>query len=113
MWEDAESLRRALSGARPTWNAAGFPAELRARVGRWLSARRAEGAPWSALSEALGIAEGTARRWADGGTSGGFVSVQLDAPALRREGPVLITPRGYRVEGLDAAMLHELLERLG
>jgi hypothetical protein len=34
-------------------------------------------------------------------------------PAASPWGPVLVSPRGYRVEGLEAEVLATLLERLG
>jgi len=37
----------------------------------------------------------------------------LPAPASTQAEPVLVTPRGYRVEGLDIARLAELLGRIG
>lgn len=59
----AEALRRALSDGRPSWCAAGYPPELRARSAAWLSSQRAQGTPWRTLAEALGVSVATARRW--------------------------------------------------
>jgi hypothetical protein len=77
-----------------------------------------EGSVVSRLAAELGVAAGTLERWLDGesGESGaervrGFRRVDVvEAPRL---GLILVTPSGYRVEGLELDQLQTLLPSLG
>ena len=117
MEAEAVELRRQLSRSRPARNSEGYPPELRARVGLWLAACRDRGHSWTALGQALGISANTARSWGESARSPGFVEVQT-TPASAELGlecaPLtLVTPRGYRVEGLSLESVVALLEQLG
>lgn len=118
MEAEAGALRRLLQGSRPARNSEGYPPELRTRVGSWLAGRRAEGRSWTELSQVLGISATTARSWGESARASGFVEVQttpqfLSFARLEDAGLTLVTPRGYRVEGLRPADLLALLEQLG
>ena len=120
MADTAEQLRQELALARPSHNAAGYPLELRERVRAWLTARRAEGAGWRHLGTQLGICRTTARTWCRRTSMGEAqervflpVSVERVPPPVSPRVLVLISPRGYRVEGLGAELLVDVLERLG
>lgn len=120
MSDTAEQLRLELAHARPSHNAAGYPPGLRDRVSAWLADQRDQGASWNTLGGQLGISRTTARDWAQRASSGEAeeraflpVSVECVPPRVPPRGPVLVSPRGYRVEGLDVDLLVDVLERLG
>lgn len=73
--------------------------------------------PLSRIARQLGVSVVSLQRWVEQAQPARFrpVQVRLDAePEAPAAGAVvLITPRGYRVEGLDAAGLAALLGRLG
>jgi len=92
-----------------------YPLELRARVAALARARQAAGGSLPALGRQLGIPVVTLKRW---------LQASAPSPAFRRidlaarkpgevengEAPlVLVTPAGYRVEGLTLAGVRELL----
>ena len=120
MSDTAEQLRVELAATRPAHNSAGYPPELRDRAGAWLADRHAEGAGWKALGARLGICRTTARAWARCASRGAAAEVTFLPVAPRPASslassrrPGLVSPRGYRVEGLDSELLVDLLERLG
>lgn len=82
-------------------------------------AREAEAAGWSSsrISRRLGIAWATLERWCSGpplAESGGMreVVVRDDVGTLADPGPVLVTPEGYRIEGLGQEELLAILRAL-
>ena len=118
MEAEAGELRRQLHRSRPTRNSEGYPPKLRARVGLWLAAHRDRGRSWTELGQSLGISAATARSWGEAARGAGFVEVHaapaVAAPAAgETEVLTLVTPQGYRVEGLRLETLVALLEQLG
>jgi hypothetical protein len=73
--------------------------------------------PLSQIARQLGVSSVSLQRWVEQEQPARFrpVQVRFDAePEVASPGGlVLITPRGYRVEGLNAASLAALLSRLG
>lgn len=118
MTETLEVMRALLGANRPrTWNL-GYPAAVRERVRAWVARRRAEGATPSAIAAELGLSRHSVLVWSkpDAGTPA-LVPVEVvaepSAPPTTPAAVVLVSPRGYRVEGLDVAAIGALLERLG
>jgi hypothetical protein len=89
-----------------------YPAEVRQRGAAYLAARKAAGAPMSAVLRELGLRRDTLVRWIGPGEPKArprFVPVAVvEEPA----GIVVHGPCGVRVEGLDIAGVAELLRRL-
>ena len=121
----ADGLRAELERARGKRNRPGYPAEVRARAGTWLARRRQRtGENWTELGKLVGIDRSTAQAWvglaeaADDSNerveAGRFLSVCVDSMprAPTGPGPVLITPAGYRVEGLAGEALIAVLRGL-
>ena len=124
--DDLETLRTLLESERPVRWSVGDPAPVRARVAAYVSARRDAGATCNAISSALGISRRCVQTWGSEQTPLKLVPVEViepdeppaigptkiacTAPSLR---PILVSPRGYRVEGLTLAALAELLASLG
>jgi hypothetical protein len=88
-----------------------FPADLRARAGRWLAKRRAEGATVAELAEELRLAAGTVLRWSsDAKRSRALVPVEV----VSTERTVsVVSPSGFRLEGLSVSEAAALLQALG
>ena len=87
-----------------------FSSELRRQisfVGRQL---RNGGKSWSEIGAELGMRGESVRRLCDDATPG-FAPVEVVNETVAR-GLVLVTPSGYRIEGLDAAGAVRLIRRL-
>jgi len=87
-------------------------------------AGRAKGITWAVLAETTGLHLNTVRHWHEEAISNGTdkksvlpVTVIAEprtsghAAASGKEGPVLVTPQGFRVEGLTLEQLQTLLSR--
>lgn len=90
-----------------------YPADLKALAVALAEERRGE--PLSHVASELGVSELSLQRWIEQGEPARFrpVEVELDSGRVPGRGLVLITPRGYRVEGLQAESLVSLLRVLG
>jgi hypothetical protein len=78
-------------------------------------AEERRGKPLSQVASELGVSELSLQRWIEQGEPARFRPVEIEAESGRASagGLVLITPRGYRVEGLEAESLASLLRVLG
>lgn len=114
--ETLESMRALLKANRPrSWNL-GYPPAVRTRVRAYVAARRAAGGTPTSIATELGLSRQSVMGWtaAEPGAAV-FVPVEvvLDPRPAAPPALVLVSPRGYRVEGLDVAAIGALLERLG
>ena len=129
--ETAAELKAFVHAQRPRSWAQGYPAVVRERVRAYAVARQAVGATAGMIAEELGLSRHSVQAW----TGARPPRVRLrqvvvvpDAepprppasgtptpttPAAVRARPVLVSPRGYRVEGLDVGALVELLAAVG
>jgi hypothetical protein len=111
---DLADLRRLLHQHRPRRARDGYPAAVRRRVAEVARGLVADGWTTHRVAGRLGLAATTLARWLgdDDSDRAAFVPVvvRAEAPAALR--PVLVTPGGYRVEGLDVEQLAALLPRL-
>lgn len=124
------TIRELLASTRPRVSSEGYPPYVRAQAVRAAVRRHREGASWEVVSRELGIARGTLCAWvADaqsdpaqepplGGSSTFLPVVIADEEPGRGSGVdaaglTVVTPRGYRLEGLDLDAAAALLERLG
>ncbi|WP_456481206.1 helix-turn-helix domain-containing protein [Oceanithermus sp.] len=133
---DIHTARALLSRTRPTRNADGYPQEVRAEVSELASHLLREGLPISSIARELGLHRSTVVAWLDAGTasSPSFVPVVLADDAASDQEPVgttaaetrtvvsspsapgrltLVSPGGYRLEGLDLDAAIIALSRLG
>jgi hypothetical protein len=79
-----------------------FAPELRRQISGIVGRLRSEGASWSGIGAELGLPTATVRRLCDGAAPG-FSRVEIVEEAASSTGLVVITPGGFRVEGLDAS----------
>jgi hypothetical protein len=92
----------------PDGNGRRFPATARREIARLAQELRREGKSWREAAATLGVTMESVRRFCQEEPAG-FARVEvIDAEAKA----VLVSPSGYRVEGLSVAALAELLERL-
>ena len=109
--ERAASVRALVAARRPrSWHL-GYPEVVRARVQTYASGRLAAGWTVSQIAEELGLSRYSVASWmAAPGPAARLRSVEVVpdsiavplAPGLGC-GLVLVTPRGYRAEGLDVS----------
>ena len=92
-----------------------YPVELRARVASWARERRADGASWIALAAELGLGLDTVRRWCAEQKPGtrALVPVTVVADHGYERRVSIVSPAGYRVDGLSLNEAGELLRVLG
>lgn len=116
----AEIAGQLRSGRSKKWRC---PPELRSRIVSYGRLCRERGEPYGDIAARLGLVESTLVRWLRTdrkSLEGGFRSVAIVA-SNEEEGEVetfsramrLVTPHGYRVEGLDAQTLAYLLRVVG
>jgi len=89
-----------------------YPAELRALAVAVVQERREE--PLARVAADLGVSAVSLQRWLEPGEPAGFRPVEIEPGPTEASarGLALITPRGYRVEGLEAGVLVSLLRVL-
>lgn len=89
-----------------------YPAELRAVA--VAVAQERSGEPLARVASDLGVSVVSLQRWLEQGEPAVFRPVEIEpGPAtVPAGGLALITPRGYRVEGLEAGVLVSLLRVL-
>jgi hypothetical protein len=111
----AARLRAQLEGLGPRHQGARIPTRLRAEIIAHARAWRAAGASMRAIAAALGVAPESIRRWTQPTLAPALVPVQIVAerPAARTTLLTLVSPRGFRVEGLGLADVGALLAALG
>lgn len=115
MSDTPATLARLLRDRRPKVANRGYPDPIRRRVGAWARAQRTRGASWASLARELPVATTTLIAWAKLASPEGLVPVVVhdEAPAVTApDTPVLVSPSGYRVEGLGLTALAQLLGHL-
>jgi hypothetical protein len=114
-----EVARELKSGRSKKWRC---PSDLRSRIVSYAQFCRERGEPLGDIAARLGLVESTLARWLRKdkiGNQAGFRSVAIIAS---EEGETcnraaasiwMVTPNGYRVEGLDAETLAYILRVVG
>jgi hypothetical protein len=109
MRDEIQKLRAALA-RREGGRGKRFSPELRQRIADVARQLRDDGQSWTRISDALGVPMGSVRRLGDG-EAAGFTAVELVDDAGAR-GLVVVTPTGFRVEGLTPAAAVALIRKL-
>jgi transposase-like protein len=114
---EAEKLRRELESVTSRQGPC-FPRDLKERATRWIVEQRASGATAAELATELGLAAGTVLRWSHDVSAGHTRSRALipvvvvpDSAAARTVN--VVSPSGFRIEGLSIAEAAALLRVLG
>ena len=108
---EARGIRRELEGLE-RGKTTRIPPATRERVLTYARQQRSRGQSWDAIAQELGLSSSGLQRWwkADAG-SGRLRRVKLVAAAPA--GPVaVVSPRGYRIEGLSLDQAMSVLVRL-
>lgn len=93
-----------------------YPAELKRRVTAYALHERDVGATYDAIAETLGLAFETVRRWCvavTGTDERAPMLVPVEVVAEPRSAVAIISPSGYRLEGLEPAEAVAALRALG
>ena len=113
MDDRSKALREALEQNRQGQARWRCPAGLRSEVVAYAEERRGAGEGIRPIAAELGLSESCLSRWLRVG-QGGFRSVRVPPPRPEPtpEGLVLVTPRGFRLEGLTAPLALRFLQEL-
>ena len=114
---EAEQLRREL-GRVTSRQGPCFPREIKERASRWIAEQRAAGATVSEIADALGLASGTVLRWSAGSRIEGkshrqLVPVEVVHDGFTSRSLSVVSPAGFRIEGVSMAEAAALLKALG
>jgi hypothetical protein len=96
------ALRRALA-VRERGRGKAVPAELKARVRAHAHERRRHGATYQQIGDELGLPMESVRRWSLAGASVSTrtTAVPVQVVAEPRSGISIVSPSGFRLEGLE------------
>jgi hypothetical protein len=116
----AERLRAAVVALGRTKRNQPIPPALRAELMACARAARARGLGWGEIARGLGVSMTGLERWfaappAPGRTAPALRRVRVTASPMREEPRAalcVVSPQGYRVEGLDVAAAAALLRAL-
>jgi hypothetical protein len=90
-----------------------YTAELKQQIAAAARQLRRSGLGWHRVGEELGIPNETIRRFCGvSGGAGGGEFVRVEVADKSTGAPVIVTPGGMRVEGLDLEQVARLLIRL-
>ena len=122
MEERGQELREAIARLGRRRRNDPVPAPLRGEILVYTTARRETGATWLSIARGLGLSASGLYRWSARATG----ETRIRRVRIRR-GPtesvssaqgmtgaiVLVSPRGFRLEGLEVSQALELLDGLG
>jgi hypothetical protein len=106
-------VRAALAALGRRGRTTRIPDAVRHEVLTYARARRAAGASWAAIARAVGVSVGSLRNWARTPPPPRTLVPVAVAPLAAAPALVVVSPTGYRVEGLDLATVTTLLRALG
>ena len=116
MMERAAEYRAKIAEIRerggPRWRA---PEPFREEIVSWASNLRSAGHGAGAIAAAIGVCDSTLRRWlAPSEAKGELRPVRVGGAAAGSKAGalVVVSPAGYRLEGLDVDLAVEILRRL-
>jgi len=113
MDKEAAILRRDL-GRIETGRGKRYPAELRSRVVAWARKQHAAGTSWEEIKRELGQQFDTVRRWCvDAGETKALVPVRVVETRAPSRSLSVVSPTGFRIDGLSPTEAAALLRELG
>jgi hypothetical protein len=90
-----------------------MPADLKQRVSAWLARKRATGSTVAELASEIGLAAGTVLRWSAEAPTRAIVPVRVIADRAEPRAVSVISPTGFRIDGITLAEAAWLLRELG
>jgi predicted transcriptional regulator len=106
-------LRRSIAELGPRRRGARIPEDLRREIATYARERRDDGVTLDAVADEIGVSAETIRRYVQRKRSSReLVRVEVIPDAMEVDALVVISPRGYRVEGLDLERAARLLRLL-
>jgi hypothetical protein len=112
--QEARRLRGEFA-ARERGRGKPYPAALRERATRWARRQADSGASLRAIATTLGVHGESVRRWLQSGADAAATLVPVEVVAGPAEAGtvVVVSPAGFRVEGLSVAAAAALLREVG
>lgn len=101
---------KAMLGQLPLGNGRRYSTHVRAEICAAAFAQRKAGEKWGAIAAKMGIPVETLRRFCKAAPRN-FVAVKVTSE-VQRSALVVVSPNGFRVEGLDVEDAAHLLRRL-
>jgi len=114
MTKELARIRRKVSAHKPG-RGRRYAADVRGAVVRYARRRREQGASWAAIADEVGLRFETVRSWCvrpDESTAS-IVPVEVVVETAASAPVVLVSPSGYRLEGLEPAEAVAALRALG
>jgi transposase-like protein len=116
MGTSLQAARRALAGLGRRGRTTAIPDEVREVLVAYALKQRERGKSWAAIARALGVSSSGLIRWSRGAVSRceGAVPVEVRVEEPSADAAVaLVSPAGYRVEGLRVSEALAALRELG
>jgi hypothetical protein len=114
--DDGRIARAAVAALGPRGRTSRIPDAVRAEVVAYARRERAAGRSWTRIAHVVGLSAGALKNWAHTPPPARTlvpVEVATPAAAVRAAAFVVVSPGGYRVEGLDLPTATALLRALG
>ena len=113
--ESLHAARAAVAGLGPRGRTTRIPDGVRARVLAYIRRQRAVGASWQTVARAVGVSASALKNWSRVSPPARRLLPVVVSPAETEPsapGLAIVSPAGYRVEGLDLATATALLRAL-
>ena len=112
--DDGRGARAAVAALGRRGRTTRIPDAVRARVLAYARRQRAAGQSWTRIARVVGLSVGALKNWSRLPVPARtLVPVAVATPAVPAPPLVVVSPGGYRVEGLDLATASALLRALG
>ena len=114
--DDGRIARAAVAALGPRGRTSRIPDAVRAAVLAYARRARAVGRSWTRIAHAVGLSAGALKNWSQAPAPARTlvpVNVATSAPEVPAAALVVVSPGGYRVEGLDLPTATALLRALG
>ena len=112
--EDGRGVRAAVAALGQRGRTTRIPDVVRARVLAYTRRQRAAGHSWARIAHRVGLSVGSLKNWSrTPPPARTLVPVTVAAAEVPAAALVVVSPGGYRVEGLDVATASALLRALG
>jgi hypothetical protein len=115
MDREARWLREQVVRCGPRTRGARVPAALRAQIAAYAQQRRGDGASCAGIAAGVGVSTESIRRWVTPRpvtTERALVAVHVVDAAPAGERLAVVSPTGYRVDGLTLGQVAALLRQL-